>query len=143
MKDKGKIISLKGPFAQIKLDCVSGCQKCAARHLFSNKKYERGLFKALNPVKAAPGDEVMIDIPEEKYNKALIMLFGLMLFASLLGMLLGFFTAAFFPFPPPTGGMIGFFLGLVIAGLFLFVRIKKMNLYPEIISIIKEGDYHE
>ena len=61
MKDKGKIISLKGSFAQVELACVSGCQKCAARHLCSHKEKETGLISVLNPVEACPGDTVTIE----------------------------------------------------------------------------------
>ncbi len=145
MKDKGKIISSEGSLAQVELDCISGCQKCPARHLCSNKEQEKGLIHVLNPVKARPGDKVTIEVPEGKYSKTLSLLFGFMLIASLFGMLLGAFCAGWLSIPSYTGGIIGFFLGLIITGsaLFYHFRKNKKDFYPEIIGIIREGDYHE
>ncbi len=145
MKDKGKIISLKGSLARVELDCVTGCQQCAARHICSNKEQGKGLLSVLNPVKASPGDEVTIEVPEGKYSKTLIVLFGLMLMASLLGMTLGSVCAGWLSLPSYAGGIIGFFLGLIVTGSALFYHFKKnkRDFYPEIIGIIREGDYHE
>jgi positive regulator of sigma E activity len=145
MKDKGKIISLKGSFAQVELNCVSGCQKCVARHLCSNKEQEKGFIHVLNPIKANPGDEVTIEVPEGRYSKTLTVLFSFMLMASLLGMLLGVICAGWLSLPSYSGGIIGFFLGLAITGsaLFYHFRKNKKGFYPEIIGIIREGDYHE
>jgi len=145
MKDKGKIMLLKGSFAQVELDCVSGCQKCAARHICSNKEREKGLINVLNPIKARAGDEVTIEVPEGRYIKTLTLLFGFMLMASLFGMLLGSFCAGWLSLPSYIGGIAGFFLGLIITGSALFYHFKKnkKDFYPEIIGIIREGDYHE
>jgi len=145
MKDKGKIISLKGSLAQVELHCASGCQKCAARPICSNKEQEKGLIHVLNPIKAGPGDEVMIHIPDNKYSQTLIILFSFMLMAALGGMFVGSFFAGLLSLSSSTGAIAGFFLGLSITGILLFLRFRKnrKNLYPEIINIIKKGDHHE
>lgn len=145
MKDRGKIVSLKGPLAQVELNCISGCQECAARHVCSNKEQEKGLISVLNPIKAAPGDEVIIDIPDGRYSQILIFLFGFMLIAAVGGMFVGSFLASLISLSSSTGGILGFFLGLISTGAWLFYRFKKdkNNLYPEIINTIKQGDDHE
>jgi len=145
MKDKGKIISLKGSLARVELDCVTGCQQCAARHICSNKEQGKGLISAQNPVKACLGDEVTIEVPERRYSKTLTLLFSFMLMASLLGMVLGTVCAGWLSLPSYSGGITGFFLGLIVTGSALFYHFKKnkRDFYPEIIDIIREGDYHE
>jgi len=145
MKDKGKIISLKGSLAQVELSCASGCQECAARHICSHKEQEKGLISALNPVKAGPGDEVMIHVPEDKYSHILIILFGFMILAALSGMFVGSFLSGFLSVSSSTGEIGGFFLGLAVTGILLFFRFRKNkdNLYPEIIDIIKKGECYE
>lgn len=145
MKDKGKIISLKGPLAKVELNCLSGCQKCAARQICTNKNQEKGLINVLNPIKASPGDEVMIHIPEDTYSRILIFLFSFLLIAALGGMFVGSFLAGFLSLSPSTGAIAGFFLGLTITGILLFYRFRKNknNLYPKIINIIQKGDHHE
>jgi len=143
MKVKTKIISIEGPFALVELDCVSGCQDCAARGLCSNRRRSKGIFRVLNPVKAGPGDEVMVDVPEGRYNKSLIIMFGLMLLASVAGMFLGFYAAGYMSLNRSTGGILGFFLGLAVTTVLIFHRFKKNSLYPEITGIVEEGDDHE
>jgi len=145
MKDKGKIISLKGSLAQVELNCASGCQKCTARHICLNKEQEKGLIHVLNPIKAGPGDEVMIHVPDNRYSQVLVILFSFTLIAALGGMFAGSFLAGFLSLQASTGAISGFFLGLIITGTLLFCRFKKNknNLYPEIINIIKKGDHHE
>lgn len=145
MKDKGKIISLKGSFARVELNCATGCQECAARHICSNKGEEKGLINVLNPVKAGPGDEVFIHIPDNRYSQILIILFSFTLISALVGMFAGSLLAGFISLPSSTGAIGGFFLGLIITGGLLFNRFRKNkdNLYPEIVDIIKKGDHHE
>jgi positive regulator of sigma E activity len=145
MKDKGKIISLKGSLAQVELYCASGCQECAARHICSHKEQEKGLIHVLNPINAGPGDEVMIHVPDNRYSQTLIILFSFTLISALTGMFLGSLFAGLLSVSSSTGAIAGFFLGLSITGILLFFRFRKnrKNLYPEIINIIKKGDHHE
>ncbi|MFW6140012.1 MAG: SoxR reducing system RseC family protein [Acidobacteriota bacterium] len=145
MKDQGKIISLKGPLAQVELKCLSGCQKCAARHICLNKEQEKGLINVLNPINAGAGDEVTIHIPDNRYSQVLIILFSFTLMAALAGMFVGSFLSGFLSFSSSTGQIGGFFLGLTITAALLFYRFRKNknSLYPEIINIIKKGDRHE
>ncbi|MBD3413328.1 MAG: hypothetical protein GF421_02730 [Candidatus Aminicenantes bacterium] len=142
MKDKGKIISLEGPLAQVELNCLSGCQRCAVRHICSDQEQEKGLIQVLNPLKANPGDEVMIEIPENRYSRVLIILFGFLLLASVCGMFLGSLASDALSIPLSTGALLGFFLGLIVTGfgLFSYFKNRQTNLYPEITNIIKKGD---
>ncbi len=88
---------------------------------------------------------MVIYVPEEKYTRALIKLFGLLVLASVSGMFVGYYIAPFLSFSPSAGGVLGLLLGLAGTGFVLFCsfRKNKTRLYPEIIDIIKKGDHHE
>jgi positive regulator of sigma E activity len=92
---------------------------------------------------ACPGDEVEIEIPDTKYSKALILLFGSLLVASLLGIGLGSLLSPLLPFTSSVSSLLGLLFALIIAGIVLFRYFRAKNkpsLYPVIINIMKKRE---
>ena len=137
------VVSVQDDLAQVKVACLEVCDSCAARNLCIGPSRTKGLLTVKNSLKANPGAEVMIDVPETKYNKALIVLFGSLLAASLSGMSLGYFISQYLPLSSSTASPLGFFLG---AGLSVFWLVRyfhnsnRKHLYPKIIEITQQGD---
>jgi positive regulator of sigma E activity len=105
----------------------------------------KGFLAVKNPLKACAGDKVEIDIPETKYNQILILLFGSLLIAALLGMGAGYLLSSLLPLSSSAASLLGLLLAVIGAGCILyryFRRKLKNKLYPVIINILKKGDCH-
>jgi positive regulator of sigma E activity len=143
MTDNGLVIAAEKDLAEVEVDCFEGCHDCTARSLCIGNKQNKGRLSVKNPLHAVPGDEVKIQIPEDSYSRALILLFGGLLVATFPGMGGGFLLALVFSLPSYLARFIGLAAGLVIGGLILsriFRRKNKEHLYPVIVDIIKKGD---
>ena len=143
MTDNGLVIAAEKDFAEVEVSCFDGCQDCTARSLCVGNKQAKGRLSVRNPLRALPGDEVKIHIPEARYNQALIHLFGGLLFALLLGMAGGYAWSLLFALPPLLPSCIGLVAGLILGGIILtrlFRQKNKEHLYPVIIDIIKKGE---
>ena len=140
MKDKGWVVSTKNDLAQIEIVCLTdSCQKCAARNICAGNNQSKGLLTVKNPLNANSGDEVEIEIPDTKYNMTLILLFGSLLVASLLGMGIGYVLSPLFPLSSQEMSFFGLLLFLILAGIILWRHFHKKNnahLYPVIIDIL-------
>ena len=141
MRDKGIVITAEEDTAQVEVECfIESCQSCAAKSLCVGQNQSKGVLIVSNPLRAGPGDEVEIEIPESKYSRALILLFGSLLAASLLGIGLGSLLSPVLPFSSSVSSLLGLLLALIIACLLLlrYFRAKnKASLYPVIIDIAK------
>jgi LPXTG-motif cell wall-anchored protein len=145
MKDKGLVIAAKNRSAEVEVNCLEACQGCAAKALCIGQSQKKGILSANNPLEARPGDEVTVDIPEEVYSKYLIFIFGALLVSALMGMAAGYFGAAFLPLSGSTASIIGLFLGLAAAGVWLYFYFRKKanaRLFPTITGIIQKGGHH-
>ncbi|UCE21280.1 MAG: SoxR reducing system RseC family protein [Candidatus Aminicenantes bacterium] len=146
MKDKGLVVTTKNDLAQVEVQCfIESCGSCSARSLCTGQDKPKGLLEAQNPLKASVGDEVEIEIPETKYNQALILLFGTLLVAALLGMGAGYLISPLVPLPSSATSFLGLILAVLGTGLVLFryfQKKNKMHMYPVIINILKKGDCH-
>lgn len=146
MNDNGVVVSTKESLAQVEVSClVESCHNCRARSLCIGQDTSKGLLVVKNPLRAIPGDEVQIEIPETRYNKVLILFFGSLLVSALMGMGAGYFFSTLFSLSSTPSSFIGLLLGIVIGGWLLFRFFRKRNeptLYPIITDIIKKGDKH-
>lgn len=144
MKDRGIVISTHSDLADVKVEClVEACSTCSARSICANLGPSKGCLTVKNPLRASVGDEVEIEIPEHRYNRALILIFCSLVLASLSGIGIGSLFSLLFSLSPQTPVIIGFFLALVSTGAWLFRHFRKKNrefLYPVIINIIHKGD---
>jgi len=142
MKDSGFVLTVEKDFAEVEVSCFEGCHDCYARSLCIGHKHNKGRLSVKNPLRAKPGDEVMIEIPAVYYNKALVQLFGGLLIALLAGMGGGYLMSFFLPFPPFLSSLFGLVAGLIfgVVGLSrMFKRKNEQQLYPVIIDILKKG----
>jgi len=122
--------------------CLEACQGCSASSLCIGQKNAIGLLSVRNPLKAKTGDRVLIAIPESSYSKALIFLFGVLLLSILVGMGVGYIISPVLPLSSSESSVLGIALGVVLAGIglsFRFRRINNNSLYPEIIEILNKG----
>ena len=145
MKDNGLVISAGNRLAEVEVQCFAACHNCSAQSLCIGQSQSKGILSAKNPLHALPGNTVSLDIPETMYNKSLILVFGTLLSAALLGMAAGHFSAALFSLPTPASSILGLFLGLLVSGFWLFRFFRKKNndrLFPVITAIIYKGGYH-
>jgi positive regulator of sigma E activity len=142
MKDKGTVISTEDNYARVKVACFEACQGCSASSLCIGNKNANGFLSVRNPIQAKTGDHVQITIPESHYSKALTLLFGILLFAILLGMGLGYLISPVLPLSSSGSSLLGIALSVTLAGIGLYFRFKRINnksLYPEITEILNKG----
>lgn len=146
MKDKGLVVAVNNGLAQVEVQCLTdSCGSCSARSLCTGQDKSKGLLDVQNPIQASAGDEVEIEIPETKYNQALILLFGALLVSSLLGMGTGYLVSPLIPLSSSAASLSGLILAVLGTGLVLFRYFRKKNkihMYPVIINILKKGDCH-
>ena len=143
MTDKGRVVSTEKDFAQVEVACFDGCHNCSAQSLCIGNKQNQGRLSVKNPIHALPGDTVKIQISEDRYNQALILLFGGLLAALFIGLGGGYLVASIFSLPSPLASFFGLALGLMVGGLSLhriFRQKNKQQLYPVIVDIIKKGE---
>jgi positive regulator of sigma E activity len=146
MRDKGLVVNTKEDMAQVEVQCFTDlCHRCSAKNLCIGQNQSKGLLMVRNPLRASPGDEVEVEVPDTKYSRYLIMLFGTLLVASLVGIGLGSLLSPVLPLSSSAASLLGLVFALIIAGVFLarYFRAKnKASLYPVIIYIIKKGVRH-
>lgn len=143
MKDNGIVISTEGGLAQVKVSCFQACDECSAHSFCVGPSKTKGQLLVKNPLNASPGDKVQIEVPEQNYTRALIIIFGSLLTAALAGMGVGYLFSGLIPLSIQQSSILGFFLGigLITLGLFrYFQTINQKKMYPKIIDVSKKGD---
>ncbi|MGB8951885.1 MAG: SoxR reducing system RseC family protein [Candidatus Aminicenantales bacterium] len=145
MIDDAVVVSTQKDMARVKVTSSSLCCSCSARLICQGQQGEGGTLTVFNPLKAAPGDLVKINIPEAKYNRETLRIFGILLISSLLGLALGYLAAPMLKLPAQAAGFIGLLVGLALGGLGLFRYSRTQNkrkLYPVILAIVHKGETH-
>lgn len=140
MIESALVISTEETYARVKVSQKEYCDTCSARSLCVGQKQKDGTIIVLNPLSAQEGDTVNIEIPEARYTRELIVLFGVLLIAALSGLILGYLSSFLFNLPSSSTSIAGFLSGLLLGGLFLFIHFRPKNenkLYPVIVAIIK------
>jgi positive regulator of sigma E activity len=143
MRDNGLVLTVEKNHAEVEVSCLEGCDDCAARSLCIGHKQAKGRLSVRNSLGAKPGDQVIIEIPEEHYSKALAFLFGGLLLAMLIGMGGGYLMSFLLPISSLSTSIFGLIAGLIIGGFGLYSIFRRKNeqkLYPEIIDILNKGD---
>jgi len=145
MRDKGVVISARNDLARVEVACLEICEGCAAKTLCLKPSDSSGLLSAKNPLRAGPGDRVELEIPESHYSRALIRLFGILIFSVLSGLVSGHLLSVLLGSDPRTFGFAGSLLGLLGGAAWVHRYFKKNhgdNLFPVITKIIRQGDSH-
>lgn len=147
MRDKGLVINTNKDMAQVEVQCfIESCQSCSARSLCTGQGQSKSLLTVRNPVQACPGDEVEVEIPETEYSRALILLFGSLLIASLLGLGFGSLLSPLLSLSPSVSSLLGILVALIITGAVLsryFRARNKASFYPLIIAVTKKAERHQ
>lgn len=144
MRDSGFVVNTRTGLAEVEVHClIEACQGCAAERLCAKQEATKGRLLVKNPLQASVGDKVEIEIPESTYNKALIIIFSILLIASLAGLAMGYLFSVIFSVPAQEPSIIGLIIALFLSGAGLFRYFRHRNkdlLYPEIIDILQKGD---
>jgi positive regulator of sigma E activity len=139
------VIATEGPLALVKVACSQACGECSASSLCKGATRTEGTLSVRNTIKAGPGDEVVVDVPEHRYNRVLIGMFAALLAAALVGSLAGYALSGPLALDDGLSAPLGFFLGLALAvpGLILYFRKNnERRLYPTIVDITRKGERH-
>jgi positive regulator of sigma E activity len=142
MLDNGVVVATEEDLARVRVDCFSGCRDCTAHGLCIGGKSKSGVLAARNPIGALRGDRVSISVPEDRYSRALIVIFGSLLAAVLAGGAGGYALGPLFSLSSALGGALGLLAALLISGWWLsrhFRKADKAALYPVITEIIQKG----
>jgi len=144
MKDSGLVIKATEDMAVVEVACLTeACHNCSARSICTGSSSSSGLLTAKNPLKAVPGDRVALEIPDSKYNRALIFIFSTLLLACLLGLGLGSLISLWLSLPAQRSSLIGLLVALLLAPFGLHRYFQKRNkslFYPIITAIINKGE---
>ncbi|MFQ5721928.1 MAG: SoxR reducing system RseC family protein [Candidatus Aminicenantales bacterium] len=146
MKDNGLVLKTIEDLAVVKVEClVEACGHCAAKSLCTGSSASSGQLTAKNPLKALPGDRVELEIPESRYNKALILIFSSLLAAGLIGLAVGYLLSFWLPISSQKASLFAFLAFIILASFSLYRYFRQRNksfFYPVITDIIKKGDRH-
>ncbi len=130
MIEYGQVISISNKNIIIKIKKTSSCEKC-------NKCIKRSdgsfILNLKNPGGFVNGDSVIIEIPEGKMIKNILILYGL----PILGLFIGFIIADFISFPM-NKEIIQIISGIIVLILTFFLVKFFLRNYIDLIKIRKE-----
>jgi positive regulator of sigma E activity len=145
MRDNATVITVRDDLAWVKVASCVPCADCSANAFCAGQRDAEGRLAVRNPVQAKPGDEVEIEVPEERYHRDLIVIFGILLAASLAGLALGYGLSPVRGLSSEENALLGLLLGLFLSGFGLLRayrgRMKKSG-YPVIVGILRKGEFH-
>jgi len=145
MRDSATVIRVENDLAWVQAKPKIACCNCSAMSLCAGNKDNKGQLAVRNPLRAMPGDEVEIEVPEADYNRELTQIFGLMLIAALVGMALGYIASPLRGFTPGENAFFGLLAGLLFGGFGLYRhyhRGKETSGWPVIVEILEKGESH-
>jgi positive regulator of sigma E activity len=145
MRDNATVIGVRDDLTWVRVSPKVSCCECSARAFCAGQKDSEGRLAVRNPLQAAPGDEVEIEVPEKNYHRDLTAIFGLLLLASLAGLAVGHFLRPLKSFPADANGLLGLLAGLALAGFGIFRRYRSRKTaagFPVIVGVLKKGEFH-
>jgi positive regulator of sigma E activity len=145
MRDSARVIRVEKDLAWVQAEPRIPCCDCSALSLCAGKMDPKGHIVVRNPLRARPGDDVEIEVPETDYSRELAKIFGLLLFAALAGMALGHIVSPLKGFTPGENGFFGLLAGLLLCGFVIYRhyhRGKASVRWPVIVGILDKGEPH-
>ncbi len=145
MRDNAVVLSVEDNLAWVKVSPQIACRECSSRSLCAGRKDAAGRLAVQNPLRARPGDSVVIEVPETNYHRDLIRIFGFLLFGLLLGLTLGYVIRPLSRLGQAENGLLGLAsgVGLSSLGVFSYYRGRKGKTnYPTIVEIDNKGGFH-
>ena len=144
MRDNAVVLSVQDNLALVCVTARDACHSCSARTLCAGQRDDNGNLQVFNPLRAQPGDEVEIEVPEGNYTKDLIKIFSFLLLGTLGGLGTGYMLASFLSSSPAASGLFGLLGGLALAAVFIHRswRGRLTRHYPVIVEITQKGGLH-
>jgi len=146
MRDSATVIRVENSLAWVQAKPKVACCNCSAMSLCAGNKDEKGLLAVRNPLRAMPGDEVEIEVPEAGYARELAKIFGLLLIASLVGMAVTYIVSPLGKFTRGENAFFGLLAGLLLGGYGIYRhyhRGKGLSGWPVIVDILDKEESHE
>lgn len=127
IEEQGTVVSLNGPYAQVRTERRSVCGGCAAHGACGTSLIERFMgqrsiqVRAINDAQAAVGERVIVGISEQGLLSASLALYLVPLIGLLVGLLLGDSLLGGLLIAPAAdvGALLGAVLGFALALLWL------------------------
>lgn len=91
MAEKGQVVDIKNNFAVVKMIRTEACAKCRACLQGMNEK--EMFVEAENSCEAVTGDWVEIELQDNGFFSAVLVLYGIPMIALVVGLLIGYFIA--------------------------------------------------
>jgi len=126
MAEKGVVIELKNDLAVIKMKRTEACSKCRA--CISGMSEKEMIMEADNQCNAQVGDWVELELAENGFFFAVMIMYGIPLVAFLVGILLTYFI--FIPklMPLTNPDLPSFVVGLLFTGIaYLWIRSQESH----------------
>lgn len=123
MAEKGQVVNIKENFAIVKMVRTEACAKCRA--CLKGMNEQEMLIEAENACEASAGDWVEIELKDNGFFNAVLIMYGIPLIALLSGILIGYFAIA--PVIPQFNrDLLGCFVGIIFMLLaFLWIRSQE------------------
>lgn len=124
MAEKGIVTELKGELAVIKMKRTEACAKCRA--CIAGMSEKEMIMEADNQCNAQVGDWVELELVDNGFFFAVMIMYGIPLVAFLVGILLSYFVVLpkFMPLTNPD--LPSFIVGLVFTGIaYLWIRSQE------------------
>jgi len=123
MAEKGLVIELKNNLAVIRLNRTEACAKCRA--CIAGMKTQEMLVEAENECNATVGDWVEMELRENGFFKAVLIMYGLPLIGLMVGICVGYFLLPGF-FPAINRDIVSAGSGIIVTGLiFLWIHSQE------------------
>lgn len=124
MAEKGVVTELKDNLAVIKMTRVEACAKC--RSCIAGMTEKEMIMEAENKCNANVGDWVELELAENGFFNAVIIMYGIPLVGFMAGLLLGYFVIIPKLMPSVNPDIPSFILGLIGTGLgYLWIRSQE------------------
>lgn len=117
MAEKGLVIGLKDNLAVIQLNRTEACAKCRA--CIAGMKTEEMMVEAENECDAVVGDWVEMELRDNGFFNAVLIMYGLPLIGLLVGICLGYFVFPQFV-PAMNREVLSALTGVIVTGLVFF-----------------------
>ncbi len=122
MGEKGLVINIKDHLAVIQMTRTEACGQCRA--CLAGMKKEKMIIEADNECNAKVGDWVIMELRNNSFIKAVMIMYGIPMIALMVGIVLGYYVL--YPYVPLDREVLSFTVGILFTVLaFLWIRSKE------------------
>lgn len=122
MGERGLVINTKDHLAVIQMTRTEACGQCRA--CLAGMKEEEMIIEADNECNAKVGDWVIMELRNNSFMKAVLIMYGIPMIALVIGIVLGYYVL--YPYIAIDREVLSFGMGLLFTALaFLWIRSKE------------------